>query len=191
MSNYFSYFPTMQNDLTNVGQTKTVTNILRRFQVLPSVASKSEVYYEYDIQAGERPDTIAEKYYGDSSYAWIILHFNGIEDPIFDWPMEYQDFENYIKGKYGSIASAQSQVHEYRRILTHKKTKVDGTIVPERYVVIDYDTYNTLPDIDKQSISEWDWETEQNDKKRTINILDKKYLSQVLDEVDSILGENT
>lgn len=187
MSNYFSYFPKIRQDLTNVGQTVELTNILRRFKVKDSVKSRTDVYYTYDIQAGDRPDTIAEKYYGDSAYAWVVLHYNDIEDPIFDWALFNQDFDNYIKGKYGSIATAQATVHEYRRILTQKQTKVDGTVVPERYVVVDRTTYDTLSFTEKQSVSKWDWEIEENEKRRKIKILDKKYLSQITGEVEDIL----
>jgi len=63
MSNYFSYFPKTPHDLTNNGQTVQLTNLLRRFKVQSSVANRADVYYEYDIQDGDRPDTIAEKYY--------------------------------------------------------------------------------------------------------------------------------
>jgi hypothetical protein len=187
MSNYFSYFPKIRQDLTNVGQTVELTNILRRFKVKDSVKSRTDVYYTYDIQAGDRPDTIAEKYYGDSAYAWVVLHYNDIEDPIFDWALFNQDFDNYIKGKYGSIATAQATVHEYRQILTQQQTKVDGTVVPERYVVVDKTTYDTLSFTEKQSVSKWDWEIEENEKRRKIKILDKKYLSQITGEVEDIL----
>lgn len=187
MSAYFTYFPEVQNDLENSGQIKSVTNILKRFKVKSSVYDNLSLFHEYDIQEGDRPDTIAHKYYDSSAHAWIVLHFNNIVDPIFDWPLFGNDFEEYIKSKYGSIASAQSTVHEYRRVLTQQQTKVDGTIIPERTVVIDEDTYNTLTEIDKQSISKWDYEVELNDKKSKIKILDRKYLSKVISEVEDVL----
>lgn len=191
MSNYFSYFPTTQNDLSNSGNFKTVTNIFRRFKVKPSVKDRAEVYYEYDIQAGDRPDTIAEKYYGDSAYAWIVLQFNDIVDPIFDWVLFDNQFDDYIKGKYGSIPAAQAEVHEYRWNLSEQKTKTDGTLIPKKYVVVDKDTYDTIAEDKKTAVSKLDWEIEENEKKRTIRILDKKYLTQVLDEVENILRNNS
>jgi len=187
MSNYFSYFPTVFQDFTNNNNLIEVTNILRRFKVKDSLQNRVDIYYDYDIQVGDRPDTIAEKYYGDSSYAWVILHYNDIVDPIFDWPLFNYDFEEYIRGKYGSIASAQATVHEYRRILTQQQTQVDGTVIPERYVVVDESTYNTLDEINKQSISKWDYEVELNDKKTKIRLLDKKYLNKIAGEIEDIL----
>lgn len=200
MSKYFQFFPTTYHDLTNNGQRVILTNILRRFTVESSIKDTVGVYHEYAIQAGDRPDTIAKKYYGDSGYAWLVLMFNGIDDPIFGWPLEYTDFEEYIKGKYGSIATAQSTVHEYRKILNpsslvwndelevyENKRNADGSIVTKRAVVVDLTTYNTLADTAKESVSKWDWELEENEKKRFIRILDRKYLSKIRSEVKSIL----
>lgn len=187
MSNYFSHFPRIQQDLTNVGQKITLTNILRRFKIRSDVKDRADVYYEYDVQAGDRPDTIAEKYYGSSDYAWIVLHYNDIEDPIFGWALFNNDFDEYVKGKYGSLATAQATVHEYRRILTHKQIKVDGTIVPERYVVVDKSSFDALDEISKVSISKFDYELELNEKKRKIKLLEKRYLNKIVGEVEDIL----
>lgn len=187
MSKYFSYFPKVPHDLTNVGQKVDLTNILRRFKFRSSVQDRSDVFYKYDIQAGERPDIIAEKYYGDAKYAWVILHFNNIIDPFFGWHLSQHDLESYIKGKYGSLASAQGTVHEYRQVLNEAIVKYDGTKIPKRTVVVDKTTYDGLGADKKESISKYDWEVEQNDARRTINILDKRYLSQLESEVEDIL----
>lgn len=144
MSEYFTYFPTIEHDLTNVGQTVTLTNVLRRFIVRNDLQERSDIFYKYNVQMGDRPDIIAEKYYGDADLAWLVLHFNDIKDPIFDFPLFGQDFDNYIKGKYGSVPAARSEVHEYRQILQEADVKFDGTKIPERYVVIDNTTADDL-----------------------------------------------
>jgi len=189
MSNYFSYFPTIDHDLTNVGQTVELTNVLRRFIVRPDVQERSDVFYDYNIQAGDRPDTIAEKYYGDPKLAWVVLLFNKIYDVNFDWALFNQDFDNYIKGKYGSIPQSQSEVHEYRQILNEAEVKFDGTKIPERYVVVDQTTYNTLSPTERRTIYKYDYEIEENEKRREIRILDKRFLDKVRDEVEIILRD--
>ena len=182
MSNYFSYFPTTEHDLTNTGQKVTLTNILRRFKIPSELVDRADVYYEYDIQEGDRPDTVAEKYYGDSRYSWLVMHFTSMKDVHFDWPMSTYDFEEYIKGKYGSISVAQSQNHEYRIYLTKIKNGVkvpatsevlyDGTSLAERVVVVDQATYNaTASNYQKAAVSKYDYEVELNDSKRSIKRL--------------------
>lgn len=189
MSEYFSYFPTTEHDLTNIGQTVTLTNIMRRFIVRNQLQNRSDIFYEYDVQMGDRPDIIAEKYYGDADLAWLVLHFNNIKDPVFEFPLFGRDFENYIKGKYGSIPAARSEIHEYRQILQDSEVKYDGTKIPERYVVVDETTYNGLSATERRTIYKYDWEEELNEEKRKIKILDKRFLDKVRDEVETILRD--
>lgn len=189
MSEYFSYFPTIEHDLTNEGQKVTLTNVLRRFIVRSDLQERTDVYYDYNIQYGDRPDIIAEKYYGDADLAWLVLHFNNMKDPIFDFPLFGQNFDDYIKGKYGSIPNAQREIHEYRQILTQPETKFDGTIIPKLYIVIDETTYNGLSESDREAITKYDWEEELNEQKRQIKLLDKRFLDKVRDEVESVLRD--
>jgi len=186
-SNYFSYFPLTDHDLTNNGQKVKLTNILRRFKVKSSVKSGIDVYFDYEIQSGDRPDTIAEKYYGSPAYAWVVLHFNDIIDPVFEWPLFHHDFDQYIKGKYGSAPSAMSTVHEYRQILNEAKVLNNGTRIPKRWVVIDLLTYSSLADVDKELISKYDYELEKNEVKRKVKILDRRYINQIQEEVKDVL----
>tara|TARA_R110000772_G_scaffold7228_3_gene24733 strand:+ start:1475 stop:2050 length:576 start_codon:yes stop_codon:yes gene_type:complete len=189
MSEYFTYFPTIEHDLTNVGQKVTLTNVLRRFIVRNDLQERTDIFYKYNVQEGDRPDIIAEKYYGDADLAWLVLHFNDIKDPIFEFPLFGRNFDNYIKGKYGSVLSARAEVHEYRRILQEKEVKFDGTIIPERYVVVDLTTYNTLNPTARRTIYKYDWEEELNEKKREIKILDKRYTDKVRDEIETVLRD--
>jgi hypothetical protein len=201
MSNYFSYFPTTKHDIKNQGNTVELTNILRRFKIDSELKSRTEVFYDYRIQDGDRPDTIAEKYYGNSNYAWLVLHFNEIEDAVFDWPLFGDNFESYIIGKYGSISAAQSAIHEYRIFLTavdesgvkipaKKRIKFDGTIIEERSVVVDkttFDATETAYKYNATGITKYDYEIDLNEKKRDISLLDVKHLETIRDEVETIL----
>jgi len=201
MSNYFSYFPTTKHDITNNGNRVDLTNILRRFKVDSELKSRAEVFYNYQIQDGDRPDTIAEKYYGNPKYAWLVLHFNEIEDAIFDWPLFGDNFEKYIIGKYGSIAVAQSTIYEYKIFLKQKdaagvnspakkRISFDGSVVEERTVIVDQTTFNATEEAYKYNAggtSAYDHELAANDNKRDISLLDVKYLETVRDEVETIL----
>ena len=63
MSNYFSYFPTVLQDIRQTGRKTQATNILRRFKVKDSLTDRTDTFYEYSIQEGDRPDVIAEKFW--------------------------------------------------------------------------------------------------------------------------------
>jgi hypothetical protein len=187
MSNYFSYFPTTAHDLKGDGKTVYLQNILRRFKIRSSVKNKVGTFHKYDIQAGDRPDTIANKFYGNSKWAWVVLHYNDIQDPIWEWPMFDPMFNDYVSQKYGSIASAQSTVHEYRWIYQPKEITFDGIVTEEKYHVIDLTKYNTLAPAERKSVTQYDYEVEINDAKRSINLLDPKFLPQLESEVKTII----
>jgi len=187
MSKYFTYFPTTQHDLTNIGQTVTLTNILRRFKFKSVLQDKVDSFYEYSVQTGDRADIIAEKYYGDANLAWVVLHFNDIMNPLFDFPLNENALNDLIKKKYGSIPAAKAEVHEYRQIIRNAETLFDGRVIQKEYVVVDQTTYNTLDPANRETVDKYEYEIEENDKKRQIKILDKKYLNILKDEVQDIL----
>jgi len=201
MSKYFSYFPTTVHDLENENRKVALTNILRRFKIDSNLRNESMVFYNYQIQEGDRPDTIAEKYYGSPNYSWLVAHFNNITDIHRDFPLFGQNFDKYITGKYGSISTAQSTIHEYRIFCKHKdengantpskkRVLVDGTVIAERVLVVDLATFNTTEAAYKYNatgVSKYDYEVELNENKRQIELLDVRYLSTIRDEVENIL----
>jgi len=190
MSNYFSYFPTTFHDLRNTGRKTEVTNILRRFKVKDKLKDNVGIFYEYSIQEGDRPDVIADKFYGNANYAWIVLHYNDIIDPFFDWPLFGENFRRFIISKYGSVATAQATVKNYYQILSAEFIRNDGTRVPRREVVVDQTTYNSLSPTDRRTETAYDYEVELNEDRKQIQLLEPRFVSQAIDEVETILQED-
>ena len=187
MSNYFSYFPSVEHDLKQNGTFVTVTNILKRFKIHDDVRDLTEIFYPYQLQDGDRPDVVAEKYYGNANYAWLVLFSNNIVDPVKEWPLYGTDFRNYLVTKYGSIESANTTVKKRYKVLSASFRRIDGTIVPKRRLEIDETTYNTLSEADKELQTAYEYEVEVNDDKRKIHLLDSSYLSVITDQVEDIL----
>ena len=108
MSAYFSFFPT-------IAYKKIASqNLLAKIRFEESIKKHAAVFYPYTVIEGERPDQIAEHYYDDATYDWMIYLANGIVDPYHDWPKSQRVFDQYITNKYGSIAIAEAQVAYYR-----------------------------------------------------------------------------
>lgn len=79
------------------------------------VKKNSASFFSYTLKDDDhRPDIVARKLYGDATLDWVILYFNRIIDPMFEWPMDAIVFEKYIIDKYGSIATAQSEDLYYK-----------------------------------------------------------------------------
>ena len=106
----FSAFPLVEY------KDKLGVNITLRTRLKQYVSGDSFAFYPYTIEDGERPDTIAYDYYGDSNLSWLVLLANDIIDPYHEWPLGYNDFQSFIVSKYGSLTVAQGTILRYKKI---------------------------------------------------------------------------
>lgn len=180
---YFQHFPSISYDLDKTGfNNKLVTDTTVRYKMRDVIKNKSMIFYNYSIQEGERPDSVAFRWYEDETLDWIILIANDIIDPVHGWPLHYYEFRKFIESKYGSIASAQTTVHHYEQIIQSQQTLSNGKVIPEKVVTVDSTTYSSLPAVSRKVIYNYDYEDALNEAKRDIKILDITYLPLVLNE---------
>ena len=215
MAKYFSFFPkTAYVTTDNPTGADLVTNITTRFSFEQELKDNSNAFYEYEIQESDTPEIIAYKYYGSSEFHWVVLMFNDIIDPQFDWPLQYNTFIKFVDEKYSangaantvnqsglSWAMSQNNVHSYLKIVTRKTSKGDQTI---EKITVDSNTYAnisfsnttyTLTDgnqvtesITKEIQTYYDYENEQNEKKRKINLLKKEFINDVDKEFKRVIN---
>ena len=100
---YFNYLQNINYRDEN-GNYSIAKNILTRGKILDTIKQSQSGYLEYTIRDEERPETIAQRVYGRSDYHWIILLFNEILDPYFNWPMSMHEMEKHMEGIYGGKA---------------------------------------------------------------------------------------
>jgi len=190
MAFYFRPFPLIRYDVKKNKLPLLLTNVTARYKIRDILKNKVAIYYDYIVKDGDRPDNIAFKYYEDETLDWLIYLVNDIIDPYYDWPLDQDAFNKYIRTLYGSVAGAKGTVFEYRKIITKQKVLFDGTNVPERYVVVDQNTYNTLGATDRREVDAYEYYEEENNKKRRIRLLDKRFAANVKSEVEVIFGDN-
>ena len=190
MAFYFRPFPLIRYDLKKNKLPLLLTNVTARYKIRDILKNKVAIYYDYIVKDGDRPDNIAFKYYEDETLDWLIYIVNDIIDPYYDWPLDQDAFNKYIRTLYGSVAGAKGTVFEYRKIITKQKVLFDGTNVPERYVVVDQNTYNTLAADLRREVDAYEYYEEQNNNKRRIRLLDKRFAANVKSEVEVIFGDN-
>ena len=182
MSNYFHTFPTLPYDTdgTMPNKYQTVRNIMNRAKIKDSIKSDIAAYYPYFVQEGERPDILSFKYYGSVSYAYLILLFNNIIDPQFDWPLNTIDFENYIIAKYGSVSAAYDETKFYYQIFRAEVPKTETRDRQEEVkFIVDETTYNALAIASRKKVTAYDYETQLNDNKRHIKLINKDLIEDV------------
>jgi len=114
---YFENFAkTLYNLENNQYNARVVTNLLQRSAFLKEITENTAISYEYQIKDSDTPEIIAEKLYGDPNRHWIVLLFNKLYNPYYDFPLKETQFAKYIENKYGySIYTAQNELHHYEK----------------------------------------------------------------------------
>jgi len=190
MAFYFKTFPKVSYDLRKNGKPQDITNLMIRYKLSAALKAQAMNYYTYSIEDGQRPDNVAFDLYNIGSYSWILLLINSMHDPNYDWPLSQRSFEKFIKAKYGSLALAQSTVHEYRQIVNEHSVLFDNTIIPKRTLVVDETTYNTLSVSGREISYKYNYEDELNESRRNLLYLPVDSLSVVLAQISNVFLNN-
>lgn len=108
MYNFLSRYP-----IVNYGGT-LAQNITTRIKFKELAKTRRIVYYPYVVKEGERPEQIAQFYYDDPRYTWLVYLSNDIYDPYYDWYMTDNMFREFIIKKYQSIEAANKKIVYWR-----------------------------------------------------------------------------
>ena len=207
---YFNSFPKiLTTDYNNSGI--VLTNIINRIELIPSLLKNPLAFYSYDIQEGDTPEIIANKYYGDSYRYWLVLFSNQIIDPQWNWPLNNSQFNDYLIAKYQQVAAnnstdaltyVQNTVYQYTKTISTTDSTTNQTTT--RTIVIDESTYNTLnpptttqtfpngvsvtQEVTKNIVTIYNYELEQNESKRNINLINSIYTSEIEAQFKSLMG---
>jgi len=187
MSVYFKYFP--KGTHTN----KLGTDITRRFDFYRTVLRDKYVFLPYTIDGDDRPEDVAYFYYESVDHTWVVYLSNDILDPYYDWPLPYDKFNAFIKKKYEALSGTTGDAV----LAWTQNTQITDNIafyrnIEDPDIKINVDTYNLDSDLvqgDWEAVRYFQYETELNDDKRVIELLDKRYLPQALREIEDILND--
>lgn len=117
---YFNELPNIDyispfSDRTSNSDYITSKNIFSRAKVRSDILKNLTGLKPYYVKDGERPDTIAEKIYGDSELDWVILTTNNITNLNDQWPLENNTLYKYLLDKYGSEENLRG-IHHYETL---------------------------------------------------------------------------
>ena len=182
MANYFKNLPRVNYDIfgTEPNNYRSVTNIMKRIKFKPKVLEDISDYYPYYVQEGERPDIISFQKYGSVAYAYLIMLINDIYDPNFDWPLSSQQFEQYMRNKYGTVESAMGTTKYYYQIIRAEVPRTGiAERIPEVKFIVDETTYNALDQTLRTTQTVYEWEDELNDNKRNIKLINSDFIQDI------------
>ena len=189
-----------------------IKNIFRSAKLMDYVRIGAIAQQKLVIKDGDRPDTIAEYLYGDSTLDYIVILVAGITNINHEWPL--QDFQvyDYALQKYGT-ESKMFENHHYetfeikddkgRQILppdliVDKDFKMDGSALRfnSTYTLIseagntqldDKNEYTVSTDNIARAVSNFEHEISENEKKREINVLRNGYLSIFINDLRDVV----
>ena len=152
-----------------------IKNIFSRIKIIDDVLPGATTFEDYFIQDGERPDTVAYDYYGDSGLDWIILIINNIKNVYEDWPMTTTVLNEYVAKKYANAGD----VHHYETL----QQTYNGTIILESGITVGESFRFTNPEgntlsatLSRRAVSNYEYEADKNEEKRQLYILKPSFV---------------
>lgn len=176
---YFSKFPKGVYDIAGNKQFKLVTDIMRRVKVRAKILNEASLYDDYDVPSGERPEVTAFKHFGDTELHWVILLTNDITDAYYGWPLSDQDFEKYVTDKY---ANPQG-IHHYE--ITQSSGNTTGSSPDDYSHKIEVNETES----GAESVSNYEYERREQDKLRSIKLLDPAFLGLFIEEFERLVSQ--
>ena len=190
----------------------SIKNLFRRAKLYDYLNDNVSIFNKFVIGDGDRPDTIAESLYNDSSLDYVVVLVAGITNINHEWPL--QDFQvyDYALQKYGS-ESKMFEDHHYEtfeikddkgrqilppNLIVDKDFKMDGSALRfnSTYTLIseagntqldDKNEYTVSTDNIARAVSNFEHEISENEKKREINVLRNGYLSIFINDLRDVV----
>ena len=178
---YFNKFPLITYDIKGNKVRKLLPDILRRVKLRATIKSGGMLFDKYDVKENERPEDVAYKWFGDAELHWVILMTNNVTDRYYGWPLNQVQFAEFLTDKYG--AGNEDAIHHYEVTKDSGRTTGRGPNDYSHLVEVNSDTDNA------SSISNREYEEREQDKLRTIRLLDKKYIGAFIEEFNSLISE--
>ena len=191
-----------------------IKNIFRRVKMAEYIKSAAAVFDKFVIGEGDRPDTVAEALYGDSRLDYVVILVAGITNINHEWPLQDYQVYDYALSKYGDEIK-MNQIHHYEtfeirdeqnhqilppNLIVDANFKIDGTIhkYPNttRYTLRSQAGFTQLDDKDEftvatdniaRAVTNLEFEHNQNEKKREIDVLKNAYLNIFLNDLRDIV----
>ena len=180
---YPSFLPNKSSSLDFV----EVKNLFRRAKMRDDLQSNFTIFNKYEIPMGARPDTVAEDLYGSAQFDWVVLTVAGIINVRNEWPLNPRDLYDYSLDKYGDALNST------RYFQTTEVKDSNGRLVLPKGKVVDSNFTIPKPGTPNATlnpvvgVSNYDYETIQNDEKSKIFVLREENLQEFLNDMREIM----
>ena len=203
---YFKTLPTLRypsflSDKNSSLDYVDAKNLFRRVKLREDLQNILTLFDKYEIPEGFRPENVAEELYGNDKLDWVVIVSSGIVNIRNEWPLSNNDLYEYSLLKYGNNLNA---THHFETVEVKDSS---GRIVLEKGKVVNQDfklfyqdggevktndltklgTNVVAIDDPVASVSNYLYETFENEKKRNIFVLKRGFLQQFIDDFKDIM----
>ena len=199
---YFSLIPDLKYDSKPISYPfsesdfVTVKNFFRRYKISDDIFGYATYYKKYSIQDDLNIETFANDYYGSPYYDWVIVLTNNYINPQFAFPVNTETVRKIAEEKYGE-SEAYSGIHHYETIEKKSGQTVDGLdvialkgglTVDKKFYDSQFTYFNGTQAVNvngntvSKSVSNFEHELAENEKRREVYILRKSYLRRFVDD---------
>ena len=189
---YFRELPNLQYQSPSTSRVSsdsyvTVKNLFRRMKIRDDLQNVFTIFNKFTISDGERPDTVARNLYGKSTLDWVVLTTAGIVNVRNEWPLSSKELYDFTVEKYGL-----TEINNVKHYVTTEVKNSRGIIVLPKGKVVDQNFTIPKPDISNndtatlnpvRGVTYYEYEVEENEKKRNIFVLRTEYLQQFLNDI--------
>ena len=203
---YFKTLPTLRypsflSDKNSSLDYVDAKNLFRRVKLREDLQNILTLFDKYEIPEGFRPENVAEDLYGNDKLDWVVIVSSGIVNIRNEWPLSNNDLYEYSLIKYGNNLNA---THHFETVEVKDSS---GRIVLEKGKVVNQDfklfyqdggevKTNDLTKLGTNvvaindpvaSVSNYLYETFENEKKRNIYVLKRGFLQQFIDDFKDVM----
>ena len=190
-----------------------IKNIFRSAKLMDYVRGGAIAQQKLVLQDGDRPDTIAEFLYGDSSLDYIVILVAGITNINHEWPLQDYQVYDYALSKYGSVA--EMNAIRYHETFEIKDTQGRQILPPNLIVDADFKMYGSstqtgsvrynlisqegnrqlddkteytvATDNIARAVTNLEYEYKKNEEKRKIDVLKNGFVQTFINDLRDIL----
>jgi len=166
-----------------------VKNIWRRAEILTEYKSQVTIFNEITVQDGERPEDVATAFYNNPFYNWTVLVANDIVDVYSQWPRSITQLQDFINQKYDNPQATKHHVTTEVKDAKNNIIVESGKVVASNYQVSYYNGTTTVTATPVVSVSNEQFEFEENAKKARIQIIKPQIIEDFVENYYSILSK--
>ena len=164
-----------------------VKNIWRRAEILIEYKSQVTIFNEITVQDGERPEDVATAFYNNPFYNWTVLVANDIVDVYSQWPRSITQLQDFINQKYDNPQATKHHVTTEVKDAKNNIIVEAGKVVASNYQVSYYNGTTTVTATPVVSVSNEQFEFEENAKKSRIQIIKPNIIEDFVENYYAVL----